>query len=51
MDQRNAYGKVNNDGFNNVFDYDKNLDIDILLMGSSHLEGFNTAQNIISQTF
>lgn len=40
----NAYGKVNNDGFNNVFDYDKNLDIDILLMGSSHLEGFNTAQ-------
>ena len=39
-----AWGKVNNDGFNNLIDYDDNLDIDILLMGSSHLEGFNTAQ-------
>lgn len=39
-----AWGKVNNDGFNNLFDYDENLDIDILLMGSSHLEGFNVAQ-------
>ena len=39
-----AWGKVNNDGFNNLIDYDDGLDIDILLMGSSHLEGFNTAQ-------
>lgn len=40
----NAYGKVNNDGFNNQIDYNNDLNIDILLMGSSHLEGFNTAQ-------
>lgn len=39
-----AWGKVNNDGFNNLIGYDENLDINILLMGSSHLEGFNTAQ-------
>ncbi len=39
-----AWGKVNNDGFNNLIDYDESLDIDILLMGSSHLEGFTVAQ-------
>ena len=34
-----------NDGFNNLRDYTPGERIDILLMGSSHMEGFNIAQD------
>ena len=40
-----ALGRTNNDGFNNLRDYVPGEKIDILMMGSSHLEGFNTAQD------
>ncbi|MCR5576396.1 MAG: hypothetical protein K6F56_05250 [Oscillospiraceae bacterium] len=40
-----ALGRTNNDGFNNLLDYTPGEDIDILLMGSSHMEGFNVAQD------
>ncbi len=40
-----AVGKINNDGYTNMFDYDKNSNIDILLMGSSHMEAFNVAMD------
>lgn len=40
-----AWGVTNNDGFNNLRDYAPGERIDILLMGSSHIEGFNVAQN------
>ncbi|MBQ9686734.1 MAG: hypothetical protein IJV41_09375 [Oscillospiraceae bacterium] len=39
-----ALGRTNNDGFNNLRDYTPGDPIDVLLMGSSHMEGFNTAQ-------
>lgn len=39
-----AFGRINNDGFNNLLDYEPGDKIDILLMGSSHMEGMNTAQ-------
>lgn len=40
-----ALGKTNNDGFNNLLDYTPGETIDILLMGSSHMEAFNVAQD------
>ena len=40
-----AWGVTNNDGFNNLRDYTPGEKIDILLMGSSHMEGFNVAQD------
>lgn len=40
-----AWGVTNNDGFNNLRDYAPEERIDILLMGSSHIEGFNVAQD------
>ena len=40
-----AYGKTNNEGFLNSYDYVEGMDVDILVMGSSHVEGFNVAQN------
>ena len=40
-----AWGVTNNDGFNNLRDYTPGERIDILLMGSSHIEGFNVAQD------
>ena len=40
-----AWGVTNNDGFNNLQDYAPGEKIDILLMGSSHMEGFNVAQD------
>lgn len=40
-----AWGTTNNDGFNNIKDYTENTNIDILLMGSSHTEGFNVGNN------
>ena len=39
-----AMGRTNSDGFNNLFDCAPGDPIDILLMGSSHMEGFNVAQ-------
>ena len=36
-----AFGRTNNDGFNNLRDYAPGERIDILLMGSSHMEGMN----------
>ena len=39
-----GYGKMNNEGFNNIQDYEHNQPIDILLMGSSHMEGLNVPQ-------
>ena len=49
-------GRVNNDGFNNLFDYTPGMPIDILLMGSSHSEGFcvpqqNSAGAVLSSLF
>lgn len=38
-----AFGRTNNDGFNNQQDYTPGEAIDILLMGSSHVEGMNVA--------
>ena len=35
----------NNDGFNNLRDYTPGEQIDVLLMGSSHMEAFNVAQD------
>ena len=40
-----ALGRTNNDGFNNLRDYTPDEAIDILLMGSSHMEAFNVAQD------
>ena len=38
-------GTVNNDGYNNPYDYEEDMYIDILFMGSSHIEGFNLNKN------
>ena len=38
-----AWGKTNNEGYINSFDYEKNMEIDVLIMGSSHMEGYNVA--------
>jgi hypothetical protein len=38
-----GYGKMNNEGYNNIDDYGSQK-IDILLMGSSHIEGMNVVQ-------
>jgi hypothetical protein len=38
-----GYGRVNNEGYNNIDDYESQK-IDILLMGSSHIEGMNVPQ-------
>lgn len=35
-----GWGTTNNDGFINTFDYDENMKIDILIMGSSHMQAF-----------
>ena len=40
-----AMGRTNNDGFNNLRDYTPGEAVDILLMGSSHMEGFNVARD------
>lgn len=39
-----AWGRMNNDGYNNLLDYNDNLSIDSLVMGGSHLEGRNINQ-------
>jgi hypothetical protein len=38
-----AFGRTNNDGFNNLLDYEQGESIDILVMGSSHMEAMNVA--------
>ena len=40
-----GYGRTNNDGFNNLRDYTPGEEIDVLLMGSSHTEGFCVPQS------
>ena len=40
-----ALGKTNNDGFNNLRDYTPGETIDVLLMGSSHMEAYNVSQD------
>jgi hypothetical protein len=37
-------GRLNNEGYNNIDDYNAQK-IDVLLMGSSHIEGMNVGQN------
>jgi len=39
-----GYGRINNDGFNNARDYTPGDKIDVLLLGSSHMEGFCVPQ-------
>ena len=39
-----GYGRTNNDGFNNLLDHTPGEKIDVLLMGSSHMEGFCVPQ-------
>ncbi len=40
-----GFGRVNNDGYNNSTDFTKDSNIDVLLMGSSHFEGFNVLKD------
>lgn len=40
-----GYGRTNNDGFNDLRDYTPGEKIDVLLMGSSHMEGFCVPQS------
>ena len=51
-----GYGRINNDGFNNLLDYSPDTPIDVLLMGSSHTEGFcvpqkNSAGAVLNRLF
>ena len=39
-----SHGQTNNEGFYNAFDYEPGMKIDILVMGSSHMEGSNVDQ-------
>ena len=36
-----AMGKTNNEGYVNTFDYEDGMTADVLIMGSSHMEGYN----------
>jgi len=36
-----AIGKTNNEGYVNTFDYKEGTEVDVLIMGSSHMEGYN----------
>lgn len=40
-----AWGQTNNEGYLNTFDYSKNQTIDILIMGSSHMEAYQVAMH------
>ena len=40
-----AWGKTNNEGYLNPIDYTESTQIDILVMGSSHMEAYNVQQN------
>lgn len=39
-----SIGRFNNDGYNNLFDYERGMKIDVLIMGSSHMQGFQVMQ-------
>lgn len=39
-----SFGKTNNEGFNNGYNYEKKMNINVLLMGSSHMEGYQIFQ-------
>lgn len=38
-----AHGRTNNEGFLNAYDYEEGMKIDTLVMGSSHMEGYQVA--------
>lgn len=40
-----AWGKTNNEGYLNPIDYTESTQIDVLVMGSSHMEAYNVPQN------
>jgi len=40
-----ALGRTNNEGYTNLFDYDEEVPIDVLVMGSSHMEAYQVAMN------
>lgn len=40
-----AWGKTNNDGFTNMFDYEDDMEIDVLIMGSSHMEAYQVGMD------
>ena len=40
-----SVGKTNNEGYNNTFDFEKGMSLDVLLMGSSHMEAFGVMQD------
>jgi hypothetical protein len=40
-----GYGKMNNEGFQNLYDYN-GQNINVLIMGSSHMEGFQVPQHL-----
>ena len=40
-----AWGRTNNDGYTNMFDFSTDVQTDILIMGSSHMEAYQVAMN------
>ena len=40
-----GFGKVNNEGYNNLYEYEHGMNIDVLVMGSSHMEAVQMRQN------
>lgn len=40
-----AWGKTNNEGYVNTYDYTENTQVDILVMGSSHMEAYQLAMD------
>lgn len=39
-----AWGRTNNDGYINAFDYSEGMPLEVLIMGSSHMEAFQLLQ-------
>lgn len=35
-----GWGRTNNDGYMNTFDYEDGMDVDVLVLGSSHIQSF-----------
>lgn len=40
-----AFGKTNNDGYINIEDYKEDTNVDILILGSSHMESYEVLLN------
>ena len=40
-----ALGQTNNEGYINSYDYQDGMNIDVLVMGTSHMEGYNVAMD------